>query len=304
MPSWEHELPLDLIRFAPELAAQLYRCASGKPLPPYARARCEAGEATTTAPAELLSDSVVVLEDGAGVDEAATSSLLAIVVEVQSHRDNRKLYSWPAYVANVRHRLRCPVLLLVLTPDQALAYRYREPIDLGCGEVRPVVLPLSELPLVTDSAAARGEPELAVLSAAVQHTADRAALAVLPAALDALDTDDRALYADYVFAALPVAARKYLEEILATSTYEWKSDFARRYAAAGKQEGLQEGLQEGRQEGRQEASARALLTVLEGRGFEISASVRQRVTECADLEQVDLWLRRAATADRVEQVFN
>lgn len=135
MPSIRHEVPIDFMRHVPDLAAQLFDNVSGEPMPEYARARCDASEATTTSPPELRADSLVVLERN--VDEKMVP-VQAIVTECQLGRDPVKRYTWPAYVTNIRVRLRCPVVLLVLTPTQDIAKWCAEPIDAGGGYLRTV----------------------------------------------------------------------------------------------------------------------------------------------------------------------
>jgi hypothetical protein len=77
-----------------------------------------------------------------------------------------------------------------------------------------------------------------------------------------------------------------------TGTYEYQSDFARKYVA----EGLAEGLVEG--------EAKALLAVLSARGIEISDDVRERISNCTDIEQIEAWIRLAATADSTDVLFD
>ncbi|MBB4934542.1 hypothetical protein F4561_005362 [Lipingzhangella halophila] len=212
-------------------------------------------------------------------------------MENQRKPDKRKKYSWPAYVANVRHRLRCPVQLPVLTPTRNLAYRCAEPIDLGCGELRPVALPMTALEPVTDPDQARREPEVAILAAAIHRTEDPVVIRSLQPAFDAIDAEQRSRYSDYLGAALPAAARKLLEDIL-TVSYEWRSDVGRASYAEGEAKGKAEG------------KAETILTMLESRGLTISEHVRQRITECTDIDQLDAWARRAATIDHAEDLFS
>lgn len=107
---------------------------------------------------------------------------------------------------------------------------------------------------------------------------------------DALkDRQGTNLYADYVFAALPEVARKYLEELMGTTKYhEWRSEFARQYAAKGKAEG----------------EARALLILLDSRGVALSPANRARVQEFTEIELLDRWFRLAVTADTEAEVFD
>lgn len=76
-----------------------------------------------------------------------------------------------------------------------------------------------------------------------------------------------------------------------TGTYEYQSDFARKYVA------------EGREEGRAEGETRALLAVLAARGVEVSDDARERITNCTDIEQIEAWIRLAATADSTDALF-
>ncbi|WP_017576980.1 hypothetical protein [Nocardiopsis kunsanensis] len=143
------------------------------PLPEFTHVRDGAVEATHTAPSELLSDSVVVCErppyEHEGTDPV---KVMAVITESQRGWGSRKHYSWPAYAAHVRHRHRCPVVLLVLTPTTALAHRFATTTDLGCGEVRPVVFSMGSLRPVTDTAEADRHPLLTVLAMRVRPRAE------------------------------------------------------------------------------------------------------------------------------------
>ncbi|WP_433183147.1 hypothetical protein [Actinoallomurus sp. CA-150999] len=55
--------------------------------------------------------------------------------------------------------------------------------------------------------------------------------------------------------------------------------------------------------GKAEGRARAILIVLDAQGFEVPEDARARVGECTDLEQLDVWLRRAAVAASIDDVF-
>jgi hypothetical protein len=100
-----------------------------------------------------------------------------------------------------------------------------------------------------------------------------------------------------------VAARRYLEALVNTSTYEYQSEFVRRYILQGRADGRAEGAAQGRAEGAAQGEARAVLTVLEARGIQVPEPVRARITACTDLDQLDVWVRRAATASEVDDLF-
>jgi hypothetical protein len=60
---------------------------------------------------------------------------------------------------------------------------------------------------------------------------------------------------------------------------------------------------EGKVEGEARGTAKAVLRVLETRGFEVDADVRRRVLACTDPATLDLWLSRVAGAASVDEVF-
>jgi hypothetical protein len=101
MPSIPHEALVLLFRNRPELAPELLRDVLGVALPAYAEARVEAADLSDVIPAEYRADLVVLLVDGQPV--------LAIVVEAQLQKDERKPFSWPVYLAGLR-ALRVPRL--------------------------------------------------------------------------------------------------------------------------------------------------------------------------------------------------
>ncbi|WP_067467751.1 hypothetical protein [Nocardia amamiensis] len=96
---------------------------------------------------------------------------------------------------------------------------------------------------------------------------------------------------DLVMAVLPKAARHFLESLMTTGTYEYKSEFARRYYSRGKAEGRAEG------------EAAALLRILRTRGFTMSEAIASRIAECTDLDQINIWIDRAVTADSLDEIL-
>jgi len=157
---------------------------------------------------------------------------------------------------------------------------------------------------VTDPAVARAQPEVAVLSAMAHGERQEGVFDALLAALEVVDHDHGKLYADFVLTALPAAVRAYLEDLMTTATHRYQSDFARRYYAEGAAEGRAEGRAEGQAEGQAEGEARAVLAVLDARGIEVPDPVREDITSCTDLDQLDTWIRRAATANKVQELFD
>lgn len=291
MPTTLHEVLIDLFRSAPLLAPTLLADVCGVAVPAGLPAGVAPDGFTDVAPTEYRADTVIVLGDPARPE-------LGLVLEVQLGRDPDKRFSWPVYLATLRARSRCPVYLLVFCIDESVARWCARPIEFGHPGLRlvPLVVGPREIPVLVDPAAAVAAPELAVLSA-MAHGGDPAHRGVLDAfvaSLSSVESDRSLLYSDLVLALLPVVAKEYLEGLL-TSTYEFQSDFARRYFSAGRVEGEAEGEARG--------EARAVLAVLDARGIEVPEVTRQRIRECTDLAQLDDWVRRAATASSVDELF-
>ncbi|MBB4906838.1 hypothetical protein [Actinophytocola algeriensis] len=288
MPSHVHEALIELFRQRPALAAELLRGQLGVAMPSYAHASVGSSDLTDLTPTEYRADAVTVLTSG-------DAPVGAVVIEVQLRRDPAKRWSWPVYLTTLRARLQVPVVLLVVCPDSAVATWCAASIDLGHPDwaLRPVVIAPDRVPVLTDPEEAVGKPELAVLSA-MAHGAgidgDKVLSAFL-AGLRALSDDQANLYTDLVLMTLPAAARARLEELMSTGTYEYKSEFARRYYG------------QGREEGRAEGEARAVLGVLEVRGISVPDAARERIMQCLDLEQLETWVRRAVTVSTIEELF-
>jgi hypothetical protein len=283
MPSQHHEALLLLFRNRPLLAAELLRDALHVELPRFTEARIESAELTDIQPAEYRADLVVLLYEGEPV--------LGIVVEVQLQPDENKWFTWPVYAAGLRARIRCPVCLLVVTAEDAVARWASRPIEIGGGSrFTPLVLGPSGVPEVTDEEVARADPELAVLSA-MAHGQDAdadKALRIAVAAMAAsagLDAERSTVYFDLVAASLSEAARKALQSV-DPAKYEYQSEFARRYIAKGRAEGR----------------AELVLKLLALRFGPLREEVVARV-RAASVEELDTFAERVLTATSLDEVL-
>ena len=235
MPSQLHESHLLLFRNQPALAVELIRDALGEELPEFREARIASADLTEVQPAEYRADIVIELwTDGVPV--------YGIVVEVQLSEVSRKWFVWPVYVMNLRARLECPVALLIVTPDEAVARWATRTVSVGGQNYfTPYVLGPSGVPEVTEDARARESPELAVLSA-MAHGRDADPVRAIEIAIAAqkasvgLDADRSRIYVDLIMNSLGEAAREALNT-MATQKYEFQSDFARKYIALGEASG-------------------------------------------------------------------
>lgn len=209
MPSFFHEALVGLFRNRPVLAPELIRDALREDVPAYDDARVTSADLTDIQPAEYRADLVIQL--------VRDRPILGIIIEVQLAPDELKRFTWPAYVINLRARLRCPVSLLVVTADDAVVRWASKPIDIGGGNrFVPWVLNPSCVPDIDDVELATKEPELAVLSA-VAHGRDtdiaravRIAHAAKAGSAD-LDAERSKLYGDLIFHSLSQSAREELQ---------------------------------------------------------------------------------------------
>ncbi|WP_422771007.1 hypothetical protein ACN28C_30890 [Plantactinospora sp. WMMC1484] len=260
-------------------------------VPDYHHARAHATDVRVLVPRTYHADGMLLFCDP--VDRP----LLAVVLEIQRGWDSGKRRTWKLYVAQLEAEVDVDAALLVYCPDPRTARRYRGLFEFdGLSlSLRPLVFTPGDVPLVVEVAVARANPALAVLSA-ICHGADAGVEATFPALMEALRSvgPRRAiLYYDVVLAGLPVAARARWEAFMTTSVgHEYRSELLRELAAQHEELGETRG------------EARAVLTVLEGRGVAVPAEVRERVLACTDLAQLDTWLRRAGNATTVDDVID
>lgn len=279
MPSLLHEALLMLFRNRPALAPELLRDTLHISLPDYTDVRIDSADLTNIQPAEYRADMVALLLHG--------DPVLGIVLEMQLGKDENKRYAWPAYVVNLRARIRCPVRLFVIAAEESVARWASKAIDLGGDNwFKPCVLRLSEVPEVTNEEQARRDPELAVLST-LGHADDRdprksasIALAAWAASVD-LEVERSKLYCDLVWNSLSEAARRALSKMDAKK-YEYQSEFARRYVAQGRMD--------------------LLLKLLSKRYGAVSAAVATRIRK-ATASELDAIAERVLTANTLDEAL-
>jgi hypothetical protein len=290
MPSAEHESPIALAKLEPDLVAWLLANVFDRKVPDYHHARTKATEVQVLVPRTYHADGMVVFCD------LTDRPLLAVVLEVQRGRDPTKLRTWKLYVVQLEAELNVSSALVVFCPEPAVAPWYQRLCDAEESSVplRPLIFTPERVPLVADAALARANPALAVFSA-ICHGGHPEVDAVFPALLEALRSlgPGKAIpYHDVVLAGLPVAARTRWEAFMTTTAgNKYYSDAFRKAFADGEASG------EARGEGR------AVLTVLDARGVTVPAAAREQILACADLAQLDTWLRRAVTATTADEVI-
>jgi hypothetical protein len=276
VPSFDHEFLVDLFRENAELAAELLRSCGGITID---HARIEHGsiDLSQVTSTEYRADAVEVLYSDQG------DAVAGVIVEVQRQEDRAKLLSWPVYITALRAKLDCPAVLLVVTPDPAVASWARRPIDLGHPgfQLTPIVIGFADVPRVVDGDAASQLPQLAVLSAMAHPELDVATVAI--DAISVLPEPLSQLYLDVILKALPDELRQTLEARV-IKNYQYQSDFARKYYGQGISEGLEKGREEGRQEGHENGLRLAVETLVRAKLKVVSAEDLAKIAAITDLQ--------------------
>jgi hypothetical protein len=314
MPTTERDIIGSLFRQHPAFAAELLSRLRGIPVPPFDEARSESIEVTDLKPAPYAADAAVALVIRKAVPVPGQRvrrrrrpqhdcAVGGIVVEVQRSTEPSKRPTWPVYATRFSARLGgCPVMLLVIATSERVARWASKPIKFSepWGYLRPVVIGPGSVPAITDPDQARQHPELAVLSARI-HGNTRQAGAVfraLQVALADIDPNDAQLYYDLLLDGLEPWAQDIFKE-LTTVTAVIPND----PRAVNLRRWLEGATAEAHAQGEARGKARAVVAVLAARGVEIPDHVRERISCCTDLGQLDTWIRRAATARTVKELF-
>lgn len=290
MPSSLHELIVEMLRSRPALVADLLALTRAQ-VPAHDEAVLSSADLADVVPAEYRADAVIVLQ-------SAGRPVYAVIGEIQRQRDEEKRFTWPVYLAGVRARFRCPAAVLVVCPDSSVAAWAERSIELDLldSQVRPRVLGPNEIPVVLDPLEAAINPALAVLSA-VAHGNDPAGLQVIEVAVGSvrdLDYETRVNYLGTIFAGLTSELARAHLEALVNSTVE-NSEFVQWLESRGEARGEARGKAKG--------LANGVLAVLTTRGVSVSDTARDRILASTDLVELDRWIRAAATATTVEELF-
>jgi hypothetical protein len=246
-----------------------------------------------------------------------------LVVESQTVPKEHRRKRWPYYIAFLRDKYDCPVVLLVVCSKAATAAWAREPIRIGlpdvtCMTVTPIVLGPDNVPAVITVEEAASDLPFAVFSA-LTHSRGRnarAILEVLAVALDTTDTETAAMYAEFTEAGLgDTPGLQIWRALMAIETFPYSSQLRSKGREEGHAEGRAEGRKEGRAEGRAEGrvegraegraqgEAAAILRILERRKVEVDDGSRERIESCTDLELLGTWLDRSLDVEAVDELF-
>ncbi|NBM20127.1 hypothetical protein [Streptomyces sp. GC420] len=296
MVSSSHEALHRIFQEDPGAMPRALQQLLGLPFPEPDRSFVVSPDLTEIAPIERRVDTLLQVNT-----KEQGSYLLAI--ESQSRRDPDKPAAWAYYLSYLHAKFRHQPVLIVLCPDVTTARWAARPITLGVPghpslTVRPLVLGPDNTPVITDAREAARDVPIAVFSA-LTHSKRPDADAILKAlasALDTIDADQATNYSEFIEAGLGnTPARQTWRELMSTLTSFFRSETAVR--------ALNEARSEGKAEGKAEGTAEAILRFLDARGLDVRPEDRERIRTCTDLEALDVWLNRAATVSRSEDLF-
>ncbi len=296
MPSLRHQALVELFRQSPQLATRLLE-ELNVPVPFGATHRTDDSDLSTVKPVHRHAD-VVVLAEQDGVPK------LAVVVEVQLTRKERKRLVWATYAILARVRYRCLAAVLVVCPNAKVARWAQKPVEIGpAHSYAPWVLGPEDIPEIASVEEAQKNIELAVLSAVAHANSPLSeAKPVVEAALIAchgLPPDDRLVYSDMILEALGPA----LKEALMTMPkgYKFQTEFIRNIAARyANVEAVAEAKGEAKGEARGMATVLSRLLV---KKFGPLSSDEQRRLQQASPDELEAWTERILTADSLDAVF-
>ncbi|MEO3786836.1 hypothetical protein ABGB12_26210 [Actinocorallia sp. B10E7] len=216
---------------------------------------------------------------------------LAVCCEIQLRIDESRRWAWPLYLAKLRFDLKCPVVLLVLTPDPAVLRWCAKGFHLGHPGL--ILCPLGigpdDIDRITDPEEARNNLELAVLSA-LAHGDTPQGLAILDTVVEAMNSaelDKACCYTELLLSALKGDGKHHLEHLMMTKDFEYTSDFALRLIAQGETQG----------------EAKSILLFLKARGIPVTQHARDRIRACTDPQQFERWIERAALIENIDELF-
>jgi hypothetical protein len=233
-----------------------------------------------------------------------------LIVELQNSTDPAKRRRWLLAASMLFNDHGEMGDVLVITASRRVA-RWAARVAtargaLGTGlELRPKVLLLAgrTLQALLDPR----HPELSFFAAwAMQDRHGPQAQATVRRALKLTEKLRGSLQAKQLHAILNVLNRRmvtFAREVLMnpdeTKESPWFRKFRLELEAKGEARGEAKGKAEGKAEGKQEA----LLVLLSTRELPVSSSQKKQIAACTDLEVLDTWIRRGASADSVAEVL-
>jgi hypothetical protein len=274
------DTPLKLCRSKPGFAVELAGQILNLPIPAYSEVLPYSESCTDKEVRDLNADNVVVCRAG-------SKNRLGIILEVQREKDKRKLFSWPAYQMNLRHRIKAPVVLLVVCPNPVVAAWAADPIETGRpgSAFRMQVLSPSNYPKLLKNSETGELAERMVLGTLIHERSGdiEQLLKTATAELAPLPEEAAKRYIEYMLGQLSEHPRTILEALMQQETYPYQSKLLADREARGK--------------------AETLLELIEVRGLPITENQRRQIESCKDPTQLKVWVKRVLQAPSVADII-
>jgi hypothetical protein len=215
----------------------------------------------------------------------------AVIVEAQTSQDPDTVFRWPYYAAFVRTKYKCPVALVVVTNDAAVARKARQPIEIGPSSCpwmtgSPKVFGPDTEPVITDLATAEKDIDTAIFSALIHGRSKRidVILEVLAMALASVDPTTVSDLVDFIEGGLgDTPGRAKWRSLMKGSTFPYVSEV--------------------RAEAMAEGRAKDIEQLLDKRGIAMTVPDRERILECRDDETLDRWIDRLLSISSIGELF-
>lgn len=284
MPSPWHDAVTQLVDLSPDLPAEIVRDLMGEPLPGELTVHVAPPNFNDRPSTDFDCDAVVI----AGPHR---DPVRGIIVEAQHGQVAEKRQKFAKYAAELWILLGCPVDVLVICPDAVTCDYYSAPVMTTLPGYVHTPRPLHPglVPVVTEPRQMAASPGLAVLVVAFHGEVPGVPEAFVEG-MGMLGESGSAYY-ELGCSLAAVQTKRYMEELVATSTLPAYSDWAKKQRAEGKAEGEARGERE------------ALLLILRTRGLAISDEHRNRIQSCTDTSLLQKWIASAVTVKAVEELF-
>lgn len=299
--SIQHEAPLEVCDQHPRVVASLLTLLLSEELPAYDELRMEPADFTQTVAKEYRADRALVFL-------RRKRPVLAVIIEVQRRRDERKRRAWPVYTSVLYSRLGCPTYLLVVTLNEATARWAREPIAgfQPGSRFAPLVVARADVPPIRSLDEARANMPLALFSALL-HVGTEGGEYVAYYAVRALyesspepERLDRTIWMLGLVGG--IVGREKFKQIERLVMIEPTTKIIPRLQVI-RDRAMAKGIALGEARGEARGEAKALLKLLAVRGLTLTAVQRQQILSCSDEQQIETWIERAATARSTVEVL-
>jgi hypothetical protein len=287
----------------PEVMGQVFGVVLGKA----GQVTVLSTDLTERRPIERRADSVLLAE----LLVEDEKSKYIVVIEAQTDPDPEKKWSWPYYIAYLRARYACPVILLVVCTKPHTERWARAEITSGLGElvcmrVTPAVAGPGNVEPITDLDKARANVGFAVFSALTHSRQERAReiLEVLAEALGSIDGKNGTFLSELVEAGLAgTGSFEIWRNLMITGNYPHVSQWRAQATEQGLQQGIERGIEQGIEQGSVKTRIEDILRILARRDISVSEDDRAAIAGCTGMDTLEMWFDRALVIDNIRDLF-